>query len=249
MKLLMLRQHVKTEELVEEFNVSIETIRRDINDLVRQGMVMKMYGGIKVVHNDTRITVQESWNKRMRACHAEKIAIVSRALEVVPDGATIALDTGTTVYEFSRMLGSKRNLTIITNSLNVASELSQNTQHTVYSVGGVLNRGEIVTVGTFACGFLDNFTSIDLFICSADGITPENGITEFNENMVDIKRRMAALSDRIIALVDHSKFGRKSLFKSIASEDIDMLVTDAKTPRKEIEAYRGLAMDIVVAHE
>jgi DeoR/GlpR family transcriptional regulator of sugar metabolism len=249
MKLLMLRQHVKTEELVEEFNVSVETIRRDINELVRQGMVVKMYGGIKVVQSDNRITVQESWNKRLQACHDEKIAIVSRALEFVPDGATIALDTGTTIYEFSRMLGTKKNLTVLTNSLNVASELSQNTQHTIYSVGGVLNRGEIVTVGTFACGFLDNFTSIDLFICSADGLTLENGITEFNENMVDIKKRMSVISDRIIALVDHSKIGRKSLFKSIAAEEIDVLVTDAKAAREEIEMFHGLGMDVIVTKE
>lgn len=247
MKLLMMRQHVKTEDLVEELGVSIETIRRDINDLVRQGLVTKIYGGIKVLQNDMRITVQESWNKRLQVCHDEKIAIVSRALEFIPDHSTIALDTGTTAYEFSRMLGGKKNLTIITNSLNVASELSQNTQHTVYSVGGMLNRGEIVTVGTFACGFLDNFSSIDLFVCSADGLTPEIGITEFNENMVDIKRRMASISDRIVALVDHSKFGRKSLFRSVAAEDIDILVTDKGTPAKELEAFRNLKMEIFIA--
>lgn len=247
MKLLMMRQAIKTEELVETLGVSIETIRRDINDLVRQGLVAKMYGGIRVVQNDMRITVQESWTKRMESCRDEKIAIVSRALELIPDNATIALDTGTTVYEFSRMLGGKKNLTVITNSLNIASELSQNTQHTIYSVGGVLNRGEIVTVGTFACGFLDNFAAIDLFVCSADGITPENGVTEFVESMVDIKRRTCAIANRIMVLVDHSKFGKKSLFKSVPTEDIDILITDSGTPEASLEPYREYKMQIVVA--
>ncbi len=245
----MLRQSIKTEELVEELGVSIETIRRDITDLVRQGLVAKMYGGIRMVQQDMRITVQESWNKRLQACHDEKIAIVSRAIQIIPEHATIALDTGTTVYEFSRLLGTRKSLTVITNSLNIASELSQNTSHTVYSVGGVLNRGEIVTVGTFACGFLDNFASIDLFVCSADGLTPENGVTEFNESMVDIKRRMAAISDRIVALVDHTKFGRKSLFKSVAAEEIDVLITDAKTPSAVLEPYREMGMEILITSD
>lgn len=243
----MLKQSLKTEDLVEELGVSIETIRRDINDLVRQGMVAKVYGGIKAIQNDMRVTVQESWTKRLLSCHDEKIAIASRSLEFIPDNATIALDTGTTAYEFSRLLGSKRNLTIITNSLNVASELSQNTQHTVYSVGGMLNRGEIVTVGTFACGFLDNFAAIDIFVCSADGFTPEDGITEFNESMVDIKRRMTAIADRVIALIDHSKFGKRSLFKSCATRDIDILVTDEKTPAAQLETFKDYEMDIFVA--
>lgn len=247
LKLLMLKQSVKTEALVEELGVSIETIRRDIHDLVRQGLVTKVYGGIRVVQNDMRVTVQESWTKRLQTCRDEKIAIVSRALEFIPDNATIALDTGTTVYEFSRLLGSKKNLTIITNSLNVASELSQNTRNTVYSVGGILNRGEIVTVGTFACGFLDNFAAVDLFICSADGFTPEDGITEFHESMVEIKRRLVSMAGRVIALVDHSKFGKKSLFKSCAAQDIDILITDAKTPPRYLEALRDAETEVVIA--
>lgn len=247
LKLLMLKQNLKTEELVEELGVSIETIRRDINDLVRQGLVSKVYGGIRMIKNDMRVTVQESWTKRLESNHDEKIAIVSRALEFVPDNSTIALDTGTTVYEFSRLLGSKRNLTIITNSLNVASELSQNTQHTIYSVGGMLNRGEIVTVGTFACGFLDNFASIDLFVCSADGFTPEEGITEFHESMVEVKRRMTSIAYRVIALIDHSKFGRKSLFKSCATQDIDVLVTDAKTSPEHLGALKEYGIETFIA--
>lgn len=247
MKLLMVRQTVKTEHLVRELGVSIETIRRDINDLEREGLVKKIYGGIRMVTNDMRVTVMDSWNQRLENRHAEKIAIVGRALECIPDNATIALDTGTTVYELSRLLGSKKNLTIITNSLNVASELSQNTQHTVYSVGGMLNRGEIVTVGTFACRFLDNFTSIDLFICSADGFTPESGITEFNESMVEVKRRTVALANRVVALIDHSKFGKKSLFSSCPTEDIDVLITDNKIPRTALDELRHYAMEIIIA--
>lgn len=245
----MLRRNLKTEQLVRQFGVSIETIRRDISDLEREGLVKKVYGGIRMVANDMRITVMESWNKRLESCHAEKVAIVGKALEMIPDNSTIALDTGTTVYELSRLLGSRRNLTVITNSLKIASELSQNTQHTVYAVGGVLHRGEIVTVGSFACGFLDNFAAVDLCICSADGITPESGITEFNESMVDVKRRMVAIADRTIAMIDHSKFGKKALFKSCSTQDIDLLVTDRQTPRKYLDAIRKFNIEIVVAEE
>lgn len=245
----MLKRHLKTEQLVRQFGVSIETVRRDINELERGGLVKKIYGGIRMVASDMRISVMESWNKRLETCHEEKVAIVGRTLEMIPDNSTIALDTGTTVYEFSRLLGSKKNLTIISNSLKIASELSQNTQHTIYSVGGVLHRGEIVTVGTFALGFLDNFASIDIFVGSADGITPENGITEFNESMVDVKRRMVAIADRTIAMIDHSKFGKKALFKSWNIQDIDILVTDRQAPRKSLDAICKQNVEVVVADD
>lgn len=247
LKLLMLKRSLRTDQLVEQFGVSIETIRRDISELERGGLVKKVYGGIKLVTGDTRITVWGSWNQRLAACHAEKMAIAGRTLDMIPDGSTIALDTGTTVYEFSRLLVAKQNLTIITNSLKIASELSQNTQHTIYTVGGAMQRGEIVTVGTFACGFLDNFAAIDYFICSADGITSESGITEFNESMVDVKRRMVAIADKTIAMVDSSKFGKKALFKSCATQDIDILVTDPGAPEMYLEAIRNYDVEIVIA--
>lgn len=249
LKMLMIKQHLRTEQLVQEFNVSIETIRRDINDLEKEGLIRKVYGGIRMIASDTRITVMESWNKRLESCHAEKLAIAGLAMEIIPDNATIALDTGSTVYELSRLLGSKKNLTIITNSLNIASELSQNTQHTIYSVGGMLGRGEIVTGGSFACSFLDNFSSVDLFICGADGFTLENGITEFNENMVEVKRRMIILADRVIALMDHSKFGKKSLFKSCSTQDIDLLVTDSRAPRDILDGLLEYGVEVALAGE
>jgi Transcriptional regulators of sugar metabolism len=246
LKQLMLKQNIKTDQLVQDLGVSIETIRRDINDLEREGLVKKVYGGIRMVTNDTRVTVMESWNKRLESYHDEKVAIAGLVMESIPDNATIALDTGSTIYELSRLLGSKKNLTIITNSLNIASELSQNTQHTIYSVGGVLGRGEIVTSGSFACSFLDNFSSVDLFLCGADGFTLENGITEFNESMVEVKRRMVTLADRVIAMMDHSKFGRKSLFKSCSTQDIDLLVTDPKAPKAMLDMLREYDIEIAV---
>ena len=88
--------------------------------------------------------------------------------------------------------------------------------------------------------------SINLFIGSADGITPK-GITEFSEAVVDIKCQLIACSDRNIALVDHSKFGKEALFVSCPMQKVDTLVTDGNAPQKELDIIRSIGVDVVVA--
>ena len=99
-------------------------------------------------------------------------------------------------------------------------------------------RGREITTGSFASSFLDNFASIDLFLCGADGISVDMGITEYNESVADIKRRLTALASRTILLADHSKFGKKSLFRCCSAEDIDTLITDSQTPQRYLDIFQ-----------
>ena len=136
--------------------------------------------------------------------------IAARALEYIPDGSTVALDIGTTTYELSALLGTKKNLTIITNSLRVATNMAQNTNHTVYCIGGLMTRVEI-------------------------------------EAVVDVKRRLIQMSDRVISLVDHSKFGKRALFPTCALRDLDLLITDGKTEKSYLEQLSKAGVSMVIA--
>ncbi|MCI2058008.1 MAG: DeoR/GlpR family DNA-binding transcription regulator [Oscillibacter sp.] len=247
LKLLLLEHSLKTENLASHFNVSIETIRRDINTMEQAGLIKKVYGGISLVSDSMHMTSLETWNVRLAHAHAEKVHIVTRALELIPDNAVIALDIGTTTYELSRLLNAKKNLSIITNSLLISSELARNTSHKIYCIGGLVMPNEVVTSGVFARNFLNNFASIDLFIGSADGITLKSGITEFNEAVIDVKRQLIARADRTVALIDHSKFGKEALFVSWDLRTIDVLVTDSEAPKKELEMIQKLGVEIIVA--
>lgn len=245
-KLLSVEKSVKTESLASHFNVSMETIRRDINTLERAGLIRKVYGGICLPSDTVHLTALDNWNERLNQYHGEKVRIATKALELIPDYCVIALDIGTTAYELARLLGQKRGLSVITNSLLIAGELARNTSHKVYCIGGMVSPDEIVTCGIYARNFLNNFASINLFVGSADGITPK-GITEFSEAVVDIKCQLIACADKNIALVDHSKFGKEALFVSCPMQKVDTLVTDGKAPQKELDIIRSLGVDVIVA--
>lgn len=247
LKLLHVEQHLKTEQLMQTFGVSIETIRRDINALEQKGLVKKVYGGISIASEPLRIDTLENWHTRTDHCHAEKVKIARRALELIPDNSVIALDIGTTTYELARLLGAKKNLSIVTSSLLIASELAQNTLHHVYAIGGLVSPNEIVTSGSFARNFLKNFASIDYFLMGADGISLKHGITDFGEAVADVKQQIHALSNQCIALIDHSKFGREALFKTCELKDIDILVTDQQSPKKDLETMQKLGVNITIA--
>lgn len=246
-RLLSKKRLLKNKELAKYFNVSIETIRRDINELEREGIVKKVYGGIQIISESNAMRDLESWSIRSEHCHEEKVQIVTRALELISDNSTIALDFGTTIFELSCLLSAKKNLSIITNSLRIAQELSKNTSHKVYTVGGLMLRDEMSTSGIFARDFLSNFTSIDLFICSADGISLENGMTESLEGTIDLKRYLINTANRTIGAIDHSKFGTKASYYLCPISNLDLLITDANTPRNYIEKIERSGVEVIIA--
>ena len=249
LKMLFAEQSLKTEHLSSHFGVSIETIRRDINELEHSGLVKKVYGGIQLNNDSMHMAALENWNERLNQFHEEKIKIATKALEFISDDSIIALDFGTTTYELSRLLSSKKNLSIITNSLYIASELSKNTSHKVYCIGGVVMPIEGITTGVFARNFLNNFASIDLFISSTDGITPQYGLSEFNENVIDIKKQLIQRAKKHITLIDHSKFGKVARFAVCPLQDIDILITDSLTSQEDIELMREFDINVVLADQ
>ena len=244
---LLAREHIlKTEELASLFDVSIETIRRDIRAMEREGMIRKVYGGISLCSGNMGTRTLDSWNTRMEQCRAEKATIAAAALELVKDNTVIALDIGTTVYELSRLLGTKKNLSIITNSLLMAAELSQNTTHSIFCIGGKVSTNEGVTTGLYARNFLNNFASVDLFFMGADGLSLQYGVTEFSEGVVDVKHQLTSMARKNIVLADHSKFGKEALFRSCDLDRIHTLITDEGAPTRELETLRKLGTEVIV---
>ena len=247
LKLLLEQQTLKTEYLVAHFGVSIETIRRDQHALEQAGLAKKIYGGICLASNPMRMTALENWNVRQSQNHAIKAKLAAQALELIQDGMVIALDNGTTIYELACLLSARKNLTILTASLLIASELSQNTKHKVYCIGGLVLPNEAVCSGAFTQLFLEQFSSVDLFLCSADSLSPAHGIMEVTEAAADVKRQLIRRSKHTAALIDHSKFGKESLFISCKLQDLDTLITDAHAPQQDLAQLKdmGIAVQVV----
>ena len=238
---------LKTTDLVEYFQVSLETIRRDIAVLVSNGYVKKVYGGIRLAEEPEQALPSpsiENWSRRAQHCHEEKLRIAHKALEYIQPHSIIAIDIGTSAYELARLLKEKEDLSIITTSLSIAGELARNTMHRVYCIGGLVDQNEIVTVGSFTELFLENFASIDLFISGADGITAKTGVTEFHENIDIVKKQLIAKAGRTIVLADHEKFGRDSLFVSCRLNQVNSIITDAAAPAQIIAEIRKQGIDV-----
>ena len=247
MKMLLLERSLKTEELANRLNVSVETIRRDINALEAEKLVKKVYGGIELLPNSRRVTDMAEWEARLANCHSEKVKIATKALEFIPDGATVAIDIGTTAYELSALLTTKKDLTIITNSLRVAINMAQHTGHSVYCIGGLMAKTEVVAGGLAAQDFLNNFASVDLYMCSSDGITMDSGMTEVDEVVVGVKRRLIKMADRVICMADHTKFGRHALFTTGSFDEIDTLITDDGIDNWYLKQLHDIGINVIIA--
>lgn len=235
---------ITTADAAKHFGVSIETIRRDLDQLEKQGILKKTYGGAE-------LKVQPHvWpaplKKRMESSKHSKAAIAARAASYVPGNCTIALDAGTSILELCPYLKEKDNLIIISSDVHSSAELLTAGNNKVYIMGGFLTP-DGTSSGTFAKEFLNNITGIDVFLFSTDGADLEDGLSTDETGINTLKKLYLKKAKKRIAMIDHSKFTKKAFYKLCSFSDIDVLITDSLTPPDIIESIRrrGTKVDIV----
>ncbi len=225
---LAVYKSVKVVDLSKEFGVTEETIRRDLEKLEQEGTLMRTYGGAVL----TKRTSEElPLSTRLRANMQGKKIMGQIISNLIEDGDVIMMGTGTTSLEFARKISLFHNITVITNSLGVISEIVQNDGIRVISVGGTLIRKNLAFVGPPAMQTINNYYT-DKVILSCKGIDIDKGIMESSEIEADIKRAMVKAGKTIILAVDHTKFSSLSMVKLFDFTDIDIVVTDVE-PSKE----------------
>ena len=176
------RKRISCVELCDIFSISIETVRRDLAALEEEGVIKRVYGGAVLSDNTSVPNPIKPWDMRFILNNVEKVNMAKVILKFIHDNMTIALDSGTTVLEVAKLLDQRKNLNIITNDIHIASELSRNTDHTIYLIGGTLKKDDKITTGFLATEFLKNFSHIDAAILTADGFS--DGIGDFNVDML-----------------------------------------------------------------
>lgn len=235
---------VNTAELAQRFDVSIETIRRDLDQLEKQGILKKTYGGAELK------TKPHMWpaplKKRMESLRDTKAAIAAHAATYIPDKCTIALDAGTTNLELCPFLNEKKNLIIISSDVHSASELLASDTNKVYMMGGFLTP-DGTSSGSYAKEFLSSISGIDLFFTATDGASTEDGLSTDEANINELKKRYLKKAKKTIAMVDHSKFLRKGFYRMCDFSEIDVVITDSETPAEIIATLRrmGTTVDVV----
>lgn len=209
-------------ELSQQFGVSEVTIRKDLAWLEVQGQVQRVHGGAVALERDE---IEHDFAGREKQQQQEKARIGRVAAELVHDGDTIALDTSSTALAMARCLRERRGLTVITNGLRTAQELAGVAGITVLMPGGMVRSESLSLVGGWGINMLGQVHITRAFL-GAQGITVAEGLTDVNAEEVMMKRNMVAAAREVVALVDHSKWGRVALATSCPFEQIGYIVTD-----------------------
>lgn len=243
-ELLQAHGKVQIAQLKLLLNVSEMTLRRDLDALEAEGILVRVYGGA-ILRDEPEDLEGPSYKARQVQNLAEKEAIARVASGLVREGETILLDAGTTTEALARALRHRRNLTVVTNALNIAQEFLANPNITVILLGGALRHSTQSTVGFFGVEELGRLTVDKTFLATA-GITLEQGLTNTNLFEAEIKQAMIRSARQVILLADHSKFGAVSLARFSNLDVISMIITDDGTPGEFIEALRqrGIAIQI-----
>jgi DeoR/GlpR family transcriptional regulator of sugar metabolism len=220
--LLQKDSRVVVGDLAKVFRVTEETIRRDLEKLEKQGFAKKAYGGAIInesLHMDLPFTVRKKANVHNKQQIAELVS------GLVQDGDHIMLDASSTAVFIAKHLKDKKNLTIITNSIEILIELSDVSGWKVLSTGGVMKEGSLSLVGYQAEMMINSF-HVDKTIISCKGIDLEKGITDSNEMEAHIKKLMLASANMKILAVDHTKFDRVSFARIDELAGINLIITD-----------------------
>lgn len=216
------RSRVEVTALAKELDVTSETIRRDLTILEQQGQLRRVHGG--AVHLQ-RLGYEPSVTARRERQTKEKARIGKAALDLLPDGGSILIDSGTTTMELARRLPPDCSLTVVTNSLQVAALLSEWPQLGLLLVGGRMREVTGAMVGPWAMGALRGLR-VDVAFLGANGVTPEVGLTTPDQFEAEVKEAMVASANRVVCLADHTKIGQTQLCRFAGLGDVDVVVTD-----------------------
>ncbi|GGH16145.1 DeoR/GlpR family DNA-binding transcription regulator [Paenibacillus segetis] len=233
---------VQVHALAELFNVSTETIRRDLDRLEKEEKLRKVYGGAVRVRSEM---IEPVFLKRSQMQRNEKQAIGRLAASLIEDGETVMLDNGTTTLEIMRQLKDRADVTVITNSVVILNCALEEFQGKVIFAGGEVNLSYQAATGIIAHSMLDQFKVNKAFI-SAGGVSLSDGITEYNLEEALLSRKMMQRAEESILVVDHSKFGVTTFAQIAPIEQISMIVTDPGCSQEWIDALRRLDIEIIV---
>lgn len=230
-------------ELSKLFGVSESTIRRDLEALDEQGVIQRAHGGAVVVE---RAAPEPPIIQRIAENEEEKRRIGRAVAELVRDGETVFLGSGTTTLEVARSLVEKDNLTVITNALNIANFFAGKSNITVIVVGGLLRHSELSMIGHITEQVLKELHA-DKVIMGMRAISVQDGLTNdyLPETMTD--RAIINFSSEVILVADHTKFGKVSTALVAPVTSVSKIVTDTAAPPEIIEELRELGIEVILA--
>ena len=236
------RGRVLVQELSERFNTSAVTIRSDLNELHKRGLLMRSRGG--AVHYEPG-NPESPLMERLQAQANEKQRIGAAAAAMVEDGETIILDSGTTTQEVARNLKGKNGLQVITNGVNVAMELLGVQGIQLVIVGGILRADSVSVVGGFAENMLQHLSADRLFLGAA-ACDPDFGPSTPNLEESRVNQAMVKIAREVVLVVDSTKFAKRSMSRITPFTGIHKVITDKNLSTEVEQKLRAAGCEVVL---
>ena len=231
---------IKISELSELFNVSSETIRKDLLFLEEKGVAKKGYGGAVVVND----LLEPSFKEKSAKYRDEKVKIAKATLDYISDGMVVLLDAGSTVYTVAEMLALKRNLTVFTNSPK-SGQMLDDYKIKTYLVGGEIRNNSNALVGGWAVRAVTEIKA-DIAILGTSGFADREGPCVENFEEAEVKKAMIKSANKVVVIGDSSKSKTRSMIEYAKWREMDVFVTD---DRLDLAVYEQIKQetDVILA--
>lgn len=227
---------VKVLDLASRYDVGIETIRRDLDFLEGIGKIKKVYGGAEIKEALPEII---NYSERLTIEIKEKNEIVEKVVGLIKEGDSISLNDGSTTLFLAKTLKKHfEKLTVLTNSLDIAQELSDKKNYNIIVAGGILSHEERAFFGTYSESIISSFI-IDKSFIGVSGISLKNGITDLSALEANIQKKLIENSKESYVLVNSSKLEKDSLVKVCSLEKITLLISDSKIDKELQSLYQN----------
>ena len=220
------RGSATVEQLAEKLGVTLQTVRRDVQQLAESGLLTRFHGGVRVPSS----TIENIAHRQRESLNADAKARIARAVaKRVPDGCSLILNIGTTTEAVARALMQHTGLRVITNNLNVAIIMSANTQCEVIVAGGVVRPRDRGIIGEAAVDFIRQF-KVDIALIGISGIESDGTLRDYDYREVKVSQAIIASAREVWLAADHSKFNRPAMVEVAKLSQVDRLFTDATPP-------------------
>lgn len=236
------RGYASIEELVQLFEVTPQTIRRDINNLAERGELKRYHGGAGLSSS----VENAPYDRRRLVFDAEKTAIGRRVAQDIPDHSSLFINIGTTTEAVARALLDHAGLRVITNNLNVAQILTANPSFEVIIAGGVVRNRDGGIVGESATDLVQQFR-VDIGVIGISGIAEDGSLLDFDYREVRVAQSIVRNSERVFLCADNSKFGRKAMVRLGHIAQVHSLFTNAPVAETFAETFRHHNVRVVAA--
>lgn len=240
---------ISSEELIELFDVSHVTIRRDLVALADQSLIVLEHGGATSI-DYLEGKPEPLYDTKLYMHSDKKIAVAKEAINLIKDGDILILDSGTTNYRLAQQIKtvSYNSLTVITSDMMVAKELSSQSRITIIILGGILRKSYYNAYGPFTEGILNNLKANKLFL-GFDGANIKRGFSNNVLEEVPVKQKMMEISDETIALGDSTKYGIDAPYTICNWEKIQKVITDSSIDKRFLAYFSEIGLGYQLAED